>query len=75
MSLKINKENKKPEKEIMRLNNLPPLLTLYEVADLFRIAPKTVKNLNLPYSRVGTRGDRRYASESVLKYLETRRYA
>ncbi len=52
------------------INNLPPLLTVKEVAQLLRVSPLTVKRWGkrgkLPPIRINSRGDRRYKRESVL---------
>lgn len=54
----------------------PPLLTAKEVGvrlgTTFR-AVKTIPTAELPYFRVGTRGDRRYDPADVERYLAARK--
>lgn len=54
---------------------MPPALHAYEVADLLGVHVNTVKRIppaQLPYFRVGRRGDRRYLAEDVLAYITGR---
>lgn len=55
------------------IKNLPELLTVREVADLFRVSPLTVKRWGkrgkLNAIRINSRGDRRYRKEAVLWLL------
>lgn len=64
---------KKKEKPYLRLNNLPDLLTVREVADVLRVSPLTIKRWGrrgkLPAIRINSRGDRRYRKEAVLWLL------
>ena len=61
-----------PKKEI-RLENLPDLLTVREVAEILRVSPLTIKRWGkrgkLPAIRINSRGDRRYKKEAVLWLL------
>jgi excisionase family DNA binding protein len=61
-----------PKKRI-RLENLPDLLTVREVADILRVSPLTIKRWGkrgkLPAIRINSRGDRRYKKEAVLWLL------
>jgi excisionase family DNA binding protein len=61
-----------PKKKI-RLENLPDLLTVREVADILRVSPLTIKRWGkrgkLPAIRINSRGDRRYKKEAVLWLL------
>lgn len=52
------------------------LLTAVQVAELLGVHVNTVKHLaaaELPYYRIGTRGDRRYEPEDVAAYKRSRR--
>ncbi|MDP1710304.1 MAG: MerR family transcriptional regulator [bacterium] len=57
----------------IRLDNLPDLLTVREVADVLRVSPLTIKRWGkrgkLPAIRINSRGDRRYKKEAVLWLL------
>lgn len=57
----------------VRLDNLPDLLTVREVADVLRVSPLTIKRWGkrgkLPAIRINSRGDRRYKKEAVLWLL------
>ena len=61
-----------PKKKI-KLENLPDLLTVREVADVLRVSPLTIKRWGkrgkLPAIRINSRGDRRYKKEAVLWLL------
>lgn len=61
-----------PKKKI-KLDNLPDLLTVREVADVLRVSPLTIKRWGkrgkLPAIRINSRGDRRYKKEAVLWLL------
>lgn len=61
-----------PKKKV-RLENLPDLLTVREVADVLRVSPLTIKRWGkrgkLPAIRINSRGDRRYKKEAVLWLL------
>lgn len=63
----------KPRKKRVRLEDLPDLLTVREVADLLRVSPLTLKRWGkrgkLPAIRINSRGDRRYKKEAVLWLL------
>ncbi|MEK7182925.1 MAG: helix-turn-helix domain-containing protein [Patescibacteria group bacterium] len=57
----------------IRLEELPDLLTVREVADILRVSPLTIKRWGkrgkLPAIRINSRGDRRYKKEAVLWLL------
>lgn len=61
-----------PKKKV-KLENLPDLLTVREVADILRVSPLTIKRWGkrgkLPAIRINSRGDRRYKKEAVLWLL------
>lgn len=63
----------KPGKRKIRLDDLPDLLTVREVAELLRVSPLTIKRWGkrgkLPAIRINARGDRRYKKEAVLWLL------
>lgn len=60
-------------KKRIRLDDLPDLLTVREVAELLRVSPLTIKRWGkrgkLPPIRINSRGDRRYKKEAVLWLL------
>jgi len=57
----------------VRLEDLPDLLTVREVAEILRVSPLTIKRWGkrgkLPAIRINSRGDRRYRKEAVLWLL------
>jgi excisionase family DNA binding protein len=57
----------------IKLEQLPDLLTVREVAELLRVSPLTIKRWGkrgkLPAIRINSRGDRRYKKEAVLWLL------
>lgn len=57
----------------LKLDNLPDLLTVREVAEILRVSPLTIKRWGkrgkLPAIRINSRGDRRYRKEAVLWLL------
>jgi excisionase family DNA binding protein len=61
------------KKEPLRLENLPDLLTVREVAEILRVSPLTIKRWGkrgkLPAIRINSRGDRRYRKEAILYLL------
>ena len=63
----------KGKKEPLRLENLPDLLTVREVAEILRVSPLTIKRWGkrgkLPAIRINSRGDRRYRKEAILWLL------
>ncbi len=60
-------------KKKLRLDELPDLLTVREVAELLRVSPLTIKRWGkrgkLPAIRINSRGDRRYKKEAILWLL------
>ena len=66
-------EETKRKKKKVRLDDMPDLLTVREVADLLRVSPLTIKRWGkrgkLPAIRINSRGDRRYKKEAVLWLL------
>lgn len=60
-------------KKKIKLQDLPDLLTVREVADLLRVSVLTVKRWGkrgkLTPIRINSRGDRRYKKEAVLWML------
>ena len=60
-------------KKAVKLEELPDLLTVREVAELLRVSPLTIKRWGkrgkLPAIRINSRGDRRYKKEAVLWLL------
>ncbi len=66
----VTKTKKKKE---LRLDDLPDLLTVREVAEILRVSPLTIKRWGkrgkLPAIRINSRGDRRYRKEAVLYLL------
>jgi len=63
----------KTNKKQLKLNDLPDLLTVREVAELLRVSPLTIKRWGkrgkLPAIRINSRGDRRYKKEAILWLL------
>ncbi len=61
------------EKQNLKLDNLPDLLTVGEAAHLLRVSPLTIKRWGkrgkLPAIRINSRGDRRYRKEQILWML------
>jgi excisionase family DNA binding protein len=60
-------------KNSLKLDDLPDLLTVREVAEILRVSPLTIKRWGkrgkLPAIRINSRGDRRYRKEAVLWLL------
>ena len=60
-------------KKKIKLDNLPDLLTVREVAEILRVSHLTIKRWGkrgkLPAIRINSRGDRRYKKEAVLWLL------
>jgi excisionase family DNA binding protein len=60
-------------KKPLRLEDLPDLLTVREVAEILRVSPLTIKRWGkrgkLPAIRINSRGDRRYRKEAILWLL------
>jgi len=60
-------------KKNLRLEDLPDLLTVREVAEILRVSPLTIKRWGkrgkLPAIRINSRGDRRYRKEAVMWLL------
>jgi len=65
----VESKKKKP----LKLDDLPDLLTVREVAEILRVSPLTIKRWGkrgkLPAIRINSRGDRRYRKEAVLWLL------
>lgn len=65
--------DKTKNKKKLRLDELPDLLTVREVAELLRVSPLTIKRWGkrgkLSAIRINSRGDRRYKKEAVLWLL------
>ncbi|MCX7928891.1 MAG: MerR family transcriptional regulator [Patescibacteria group bacterium] len=63
-------EGKNTTKRVVKLSDLPDLMTVREVAELFRVSPLTIKRWGkrgkLNPIRINSRGDRRYKKEAVL---------
>ncbi|OGV89431.1 hypothetical protein A2Z41_00355 [Microgenomates group bacterium RBG_19FT_COMBO_39_10] len=61
------------KKNSLKLDDLPDLLTVREVAEILRVSPLTIKRWGkrgkLPAIRINSRGDRRYRKEAVLWLL------
>lgn len=61
------------KKKTLKLDDLPDLLTVREVAEILRVSPLTIKRWGkrgkLPAIRINSRGDRRYRKEAVLWLL------
>lgn len=61
------------KKKPLKLEDLPDLLTVREVAEILRVSPLTIKRWGkrgkLPAIRINSRGDRRYRKEAVLWLL------
>lgn len=57
----------------LRIDDLPDLLTVREVAQILRVSPLTIKRWGkrgkLPAIRINSRGDRLYRKEAVLWLL------
>jgi excisionase family DNA binding protein len=60
-------------KNSLKLEDLPDLLTVREVAKILRVSPLTIKRWGkrgkLPAIRINSRGDRRYRKEAILWLL------
>lgn len=60
-------------KKVVKLENMPDLLTVREVSELLRVSPLTIKRWGkrgkLPAIRINSRGDRRYKKEAILWLL------
>ena len=60
-------------KRLLKLEDLPDLLTVREVAEVLRVSPLTIKRWGkrgkLPAIRINSRGDRRYRKEAILWLL------
>lgn len=66
-------DKKKKSSKSLKLEDLPDLLTVREVAEILRVSPLTIKRWGkrgkLPAIRINSRGDRRYRKEAVLWLL------
>lgn len=60
-------------KRSLKLDDLPDLLTVREVAEVLRVSPLTIKRWGkrgkLSAIRINSRGDRRYKKEAILWLL------
>lgn len=58
------------------LEDMPELMTLREVANLFRVSPQSVKRWDknglLKAVRINTRGDRRFPKTVVQSFIDSR---
>lgn len=67
--MEVQTRTKKPKK-VVKLSDLPDLMTVGEVADLLRVSPLTIKRWGkrgkLTPIRINSRGDRRYKKDAVL---------
>jgi len=65
--------DERKKRETLRLEDLPDLLTVREVAEILRVSPLTIKRWGkrgkLPAIRINSRGDRRYRKEAVFYLL------
>lgn len=63
----------KTKRKVLRIEDLPDLLTVREIAEVLRVSPLTIKRWGkrgrLPAIRINSRGDRRYKKEAVLYML------
>ena len=61
------------ERASMAINDIGPMLTATEVADMLHLHVNTVKRLGdrgeLPFFRVCKRGDRRFRYDDVVEFL------
>ena len=68
-----NDDGMKGNKAPLKLDNLPDLLTVREVAEILRVSPLTIKRWGkkgkLPFIRINSRGDRRYKKEAIFAVL------
>lgn len=64
---------RKTEKKKLDIDNLPPLLRISEASEVLNVIPLTLRNWDnkgkLKAIRVGSRRDRRYKREDILKIL------
>ena len=62
---------------VMAANELGPMLTASEVAEMLHLHVNTVKRLGdrgeIPFYRVCKRGDRRFRLEDVMTFLDKNR--
>ncbi|MBI2550891.1 helix-turn-helix domain-containing protein [Candidatus Uhrbacteria bacterium] len=59
----------------MTLDSLPEILTLQQTCEVLNCHPNTLRQWDakgiLPALRFGSRGDRRYRRDDILRFLET----
>lgn len=60
---------------MIKLSELPELLTLSEVSELFRISKLTLKRWGkagkIKFIRINSRGDRRYYKQDIINYINS----
>lgn len=58
---------------MIKLSELPDILTITEVANLLRVSNLTVKRWGkrgeIPFFRVNSRGDRRYKKQDIINLI------
>ncbi len=58
---------------MVKINELPEMMKLREVAELFRVSPLTIKRWGkqgkIKFIRINSRGDRRFYKQDIINYL------